>query len=161
MAFRSVYFQAKRFINPQLNRSLRQLSHARCYSSPVAYSLDRTLSSDGQFKDRHIGPNDKEMEEMVGMLGFGTLDEFLEKVIPDQVRSNRTLNIDPPNGQTEMEVLDSLEKLAIQNDCEKKSLIGLGFHGTVTPSVILRNLLESPEWYTSYTPYQPEISQGS
>src|SRR5690606_12341735 len=98
----------------------------------------------------HIGPDEKEIQEMVGTLGYNNLDEFLGKVIPDQVRSGRTLNIDPPNGQTEVEVLDTLEKLASQNDCVKKSLIGLGFYGTVTPSVILRNLLESPEWYTSY-----------
>lgn len=111
------------------------------------------------FAKRHLGPTPKNVEKMLKDLGYNGMDEFLSKSIPEHILFKRKLKITPENGFTELEMLDHLHKLAGKNRIVK-SFIGKGYAGTHVPPVIQRNLLESPEWYTSYTPYQPEISQG-
>lgn len=111
------------------------------------------------FARRHLGPSPEDTEAMLAKLGYKDLDEFLEKAVPEHVLFKRKLKIEPENGYSELEMLEHLEGLAAKNKIVK-SFIGKGYYGTNVPPVIQRNLLESPEWYTSYTPYQPEISQG-
>jgi glycine dehydrogenase len=109
------------------------------------------------FAARHIGPSPAEQEAMLAELGFRSLDEMVERLIPEAIRDREPLAL--PAVGDEAEVLAALRRLAAKNTV-LRSLIGMGYYGTHTPSVILRNVLESPAWYTSYTPYQPEISQG-
>jgi glycine dehydrogenase len=109
------------------------------------------------FVRRHVGPSDEEQSAMLKVLGYETLDALIDAAVPDSVRSLQALDL--PAAMSEQEVLDELRGLASENRIAE-SLIGLGYHGTITPGVIRRNVLESPAWYTAYTPYQPEISQG-
>jgi len=96
---------------------------------------------------------------MLLSLGFRDLDSFTKVVLPDSIRSLDALEAHLPEAIGEHQVLEELRELASQNE-KFKSLIGNGYFGTLTPPVIVRNLLENPAWYTAYTPYQPEISQG-
>ena len=109
------------------------------------------------FVDRHNGPREAEVETMLTALGLGSLKALSEAVIPSGIRTNEPLAL--PAALTEQEALDSLAMLADQNQVFR-SYIGLGYSDCVTPPVILRNILENPGWYTQYTPYQAEISQG-
>lgn len=109
------------------------------------------------FSERHIGPQTKNTESMLSQIGLKSLDELILKTVPDSIRS--THPIDLPSGVSEQEVLNEIKTLAQKNKIFK-SYIGQGYYGTHTPFVILRNILENPSWYTAYTPYQPEISQG-
>ncbi|ODV80961.1 glycine cleavage system protein [Suhomyces tanzawaensis NRRL Y-17324] len=111
------------------------------------------------FARRHIGPTPENVKTMLSTLGYSDLDEFLSKAIPEHILFKRKLKVQPEQGFTESEMLDHLHEIANKNKIVK-SYIGKGYAGTKLPPVIQRNLLESPEWYTSYTPYQPEISQG-
>lgn len=111
------------------------------------------------FARRHFGPTPENVNHMLKTIGYKDMDEFLSATIPPHVLVKRALKVKPENGFTEQEMLDHLHGLASKNKIVK-SFIGKGYYGTVVPPVIQRNLLESPEWYTSYTPYQPEISQG-
>lgn len=111
------------------------------------------------FPRRHFGPSPDEVQHMLATLGYGDFDEFLAAAVPPDVLVKRVLKVQPENGLTELDMLAHLHELAAKNKIAK-SLIGKGYAGTHVPPVIQRNLLESPEWYTSYTPYQPEISQG-
>ena len=110
-----------------------------------------------QFLRRHVGTSDEEQEGMLKVLGYETLDALVDAAVPGSVRSLGTLDLPP--AVTEQQVLDELRRLAAGNTVAEP-MIGLGYSGTVTPGVIRRNVLESPAWYTAYTPYQPEISQG-
>src|SRR5216110_302875 len=94
---------------------------------------------------------------MLATLGYESLDAFIDAVVPEEIRLRRPLALPP--GRTEREVLQALRGLAAQNQLYH-SYIGMGYHHTFTPPVIQRNILENPGWYTAYTPYQPEISQG-
>ncbi|HJV87050.1 MAG TPA: aminomethyl-transferring glycine dehydrogenase [Noviherbaspirillum sp.] len=109
------------------------------------------------FIDRHIGPGEDDRKAMLAALGFESMDAFISKVVPGSILMNEELNLG--DARTEAEVLDELQKIASKNKVFK-SFIGMGYYNTHTPTVILRNLLENPAWYTAYTPYQPEISQG-
>lgn len=109
------------------------------------------------FSDRHIGPDAVEKQEMIASIGVTSIDELIEKTIPPHIRLNRSLAIS--NGMSEQEYLDHITALGAKNKLFK-SFIGLGYNETIVPSVILRNVLENPGWYTAYTPYQAEISQG-
>ncbi len=123
-------------------------------------SSRRTLSElqdHGEFARRHIGPDDDELAVILATLGVDSLDALLDTVVPESIRVRQPLDL--PEGRTEREVLTDLRALADRNQV-LTSLIGMGYYGTVTPPVIQRNLLENPAWYTAYTPYQPEISQG-
>ena len=116
-----------------------------------------TLEVADSFIARHIGPSESDITAMLHALGVATLDDLAAKTVPGTIRTNQTMNLPP--AIDEAATIAELRTLAAQN-ISKKSLIGLGYHGTVTPPVILRNVLENPGWYTAYTPYQAEIAQG-
>ncbi|MEV1021817.1 aminomethyl-transferring glycine dehydrogenase [Streptomyces sp. NPDC050264] len=109
------------------------------------------------FEQRHIGPDDAAQAKMLAQVGYGSLDELTAAAVPDVIKSAEALEL--PAARTEAEVLAELRALADRNQV-LGSMIGLGYYGTFTPPVILRNVMENPSWYTAYTPYQPEISQG-
>ena len=109
------------------------------------------------FADRHLGPRPEDIDAILAALGVTSLDDLIDQAVPASIRTDEVLAL-PPAG-SEPEVLAQLRALADRNEVVT-SLIGAGYHGTHTPGVILRNVLESPAWYTAYTPYQPEISQG-
>ncbi|NNF62755.1 MAG: aminomethyl-transferring glycine dehydrogenase [Acidimicrobiia bacterium] len=116
----------------------------------------RELTQADDFLQRHNGPSPDEVEAMLTELGLTDLDELLDAAVPDLIR---TTGIDLPPAQTEPDVVRELRRLAGMNRVFT-SMIGMGYYGTTTPAVIVRNVLENPGWYTAYTPYQPEISQG-
>lgn len=116
------------------------------------------LSPKNEFIPRHIGPTDNDIHEMLKTLGFNSLDQMADKVIPSQIRTNHDF-ADVGSGISEFELLHKLKTMVSQNKVFK-SYIGMGYHDTITPTVIQRNIFENPVWYTAYTPYQPEISQG-
>ncbi|MDP2290797.1 MAG: glycine dehydrogenase (aminomethyl-transferring), partial [Actinomycetota bacterium] len=109
------------------------------------------------FVGRHIGPTATEQAHMLGVLGVASLDELLAQTVPASIRMDGPLPL--PGSRTVPDVLRELRALADRN-AHRTSLIGQGYYGTITPPVIQRNVLENPAWYTAYTPYQPEISQG-
>jgi glycine dehydrogenase len=109
------------------------------------------------FVERHIGPDDEGLLVMLKELGFATLDELMAAAVPSLIRSEAELDL--PAALSEEGAATQLRALAAQNR-PLEPMIGLGYHGTTTPAVIRRNVLEDPSWYTAYTPYQPEISQG-
>ncbi len=115
------------------------------------------LEESNSFVHRHIGPSETELVAMLHTVGAATLDDVAGRTIPDAIRSNVALDLPPP--VDEAATIAELRALAALNTTTK-SLIGMGYHGTVTPPVILRNVLENPGWYTAYTPYQAEIAQG-
>jgi glycine dehydrogenase len=109
------------------------------------------------FERRHIGPDADAQAKMLAQVGYSSLDELTAAAVPGTIRSLEALDL--PAARSEAEVLAELRGLAGRNQV-LRPMIGLGYHGTFTPPVILRNVLENPSWYTAYTPYQPEISQG-
>jgi glycine dehydrogenase len=111
------------------------------------------------FANRHIGPDHDEQAKMLAVVGYGSLDELVADAVPESIREEVGRRTALPAARSEEQVLARLRELASQN-CVATSMIGLGYYGTLTPGVIKRNVLESPAWYTAYTPYQPEISQG-
>ncbi len=110
-----------------------------------------------EFAPRHIGPSTAEQQAMLAELGMDSLDQLIDAVVPKAIRSTEPLAL--PAARSEVETIAALRAMADANEV-RTSMIGLGYHGTVTPAVIARNILENPAWYTAYTPYQPEISQG-
>ena len=109
------------------------------------------------FSDRHLGPTSSEMDKMLAALGVPTIEALLDEVVPDSIRVREPLSLAAPLSETE--ALDRLRQIASGNTVIT-SMLGQGYANCVVPPVVLRNVLESPAWYTSYTPYQPEISQG-
>ena len=109
------------------------------------------------FLPRHCGPRDSQVDHMLQTLGLKSLDELIDNAIPGGIRLPKDLDLPGPVG--EQDALAEIQSYAKENKLFR-SFIGMGYYGTVTPSVILRNVIENPGWYTSYTPYQPEISQG-
>jgi glycine dehydrogenase len=110
-----------------------------------------------EFAARHIGPSPAETQHMLDALGVASLDELIDRAVPEAIRDHTPLGLPP--GLGEAATLDRLHEVAGRNEV-LTSLIGRGYSNTITPPVILRNVLENPAWYTAYTPYQPEISQG-
>lgn len=115
------------------------------------------LEQHDAFISRHVGPNPHEVEHMLTALGVNTLDELIAQTVPADIRLNTALELDAPI--SEENALAKLKSMA-QKNVLKKSMIGMGYYDTFTPTVILRNVLENPGWYTAYTPYQAEIAQG-
>jgi len=115
------------------------------------------LEDAGAFERRHIGPSAADQAAMLQFLGYATRDELIDAVIPRGIRRREAMGIGAPRG--EGLALDAMRAIAQKNRLFR-SFIGQGYYGTYTPSVILRNVLQNPAWYTAYTPYQPEISQG-
>ncbi|MEM7172574.1 MAG: aminomethyl-transferring glycine dehydrogenase [Pseudomonadota bacterium] len=124
--------------------------------SETRHSLDE-LKMRGDFVRRHIGPGEEQIDEMLGALGLSSLDELIEKTVPADIVSKEPLAVD--DAKSERMMLSYLRQMAGRNKVYI-SMMGMGYHGTVLPSVILRNVLENPGWYTAYTPYQAEVSQG-
>ena len=109
------------------------------------------------FAGRHIGPDDTELKQLLSALGADSLDAFIDQAVPPAIRAREPLRLGPARG--EHELLAYLESIAAKNQVFR-SFIGMGYHDTHTPNVILRNIFQNPGWYTQYTPYQAEISQG-
>ncbi|MGH3386962.1 MAG: glycine dehydrogenase (aminomethyl-transferring), partial [Nocardioidaceae bacterium] len=109
------------------------------------------------FSRRHIGPSPDEQQTMLRAIGFESLAALMDAAVPPAIRTRGELGLPPASSETE--ALASLRAIAGRNR-PAEPMIGLGYYGTTTPAVIRRNVLESPAWYTAYTPYQPEISQG-
>ncbi|KAJ1902508.1 glycine decarboxylase subunit P, partial [Coemansia sp. IMI 209127] len=120
--------------------------------------VQKALAPLDTFLRRHVGPRDSDVEAMLSALGFKSLDEMISAAVPDSIRLPEPLTI--KDGEyAERELLAKLKAIAAQNKVYR-SFIGTGYTDTVVPPVVLRNVLENPGWYTQYTPYQPEISQG-
>ena len=111
------------------------------------------------FEDRHIGPTSHDESTMLQALGYSDLDSFIKDVVPANIAIKGVIEGAIENGKSEVEVIAELRSIASENKVFS-SLIGTGYYGTIVPPVIKRNVLENPSWYTAYTPYQPEISQG-
>jgi glycine dehydrogenase len=109
------------------------------------------------FADRHIGTDSASQQIMLQAVGYSSVDELMDAAVPSGIRAAAALSL--PEARSEREALADLRVLAGRNRV-RRSMIGIGYHGTITPAVIQRNVLENPSWYTAYTPYQPEISQG-
>ena len=110
-----------------------------------------------RFSERHLGLSDDDREEMLRVIGYDSVDALLDATVPSAIRLRAALAITPAT--TEHAVLDELRDL-FRHDTKRRCFIGQGYYGTVCPPVVKRNVLENPSWYTAYTPYQPEISQG-
>ncbi|MFN3454454.1 MAG: aminomethyl-transferring glycine dehydrogenase [Pseudobdellovibrio sp.] len=116
-----------------------------------------SLQTNNEFTKRHIGPSESDQKAMLKELGFNNFEELITKIVPKSIYSNSKINVG--DGISEFNILNKLKGIVSENKIYT-SLIGMGFHDTITPSPILRNVFENPVWYTAYTPYQPEISQG-
>src|ERR1700730_2210025 len=115
------------------------------------------LEASDEFVGRHIGPDAAEQARMLAALDLPSIEDLVDRAVPDSIRTREPLRVPP--ARSEADAAERLRDLARRNNVFT-SLIGMGYSDTVTPPVILRNVLEDPAWYTAYTPYQPEISQG-
>lgn len=134
-----------------------EASHESSPNGDSPLSNRDLLKPADRFVKRHIGPRSHDVTHMLDLLGLSSLDELIDQAVPQTIRIDGHLKLEPPRSETA--VLNELRELAAQNKLFR-SFIGMGYSGTVTPPVIQRNVLENPGWYTQYTPYQPEISQG-
>ncbi len=127
--------------------------------SPRTQAMDEKQMSvrSPDFKQRHIGPNCAEVQQMLKVLGLANLDDLIDKTVPQSIRQDNPLNLPAP--LSEQAALAKLKRIAVKNEVFR-SFIGMGYHNCITPPVIQRNILENPGWYTAYTPYQAEIAQG-
>ena len=119
----------------------------------------RSLETDAQqqFVARHIGPPNTDIEQMLTAIGFDDLDKMTKAIVPSNILMGTDMVLAP--AMNEASLLSHMRGLAAEKTVFT-SLIGQGYYGTITPPVLLRNILENPGWYTAYTPYQPEVSQG-
>ncbi|WP_434361879.1 aminomethyl-transferring glycine dehydrogenase [Parasalinivibrio latis] len=120
-------------------------------------SLLDLLATDGEFVARHNGPGEAQQHSMLSVVNATSVEHLIEETVPAAIRLTSPLSLDP--AMSEADMLTTIKAIASKNQI-KRSFIGQGYYGTYTPNVILRNVLENPGWYTAYTPYQPEISQG-
>jgi glycine dehydrogenase len=119
--------------------------------------MNLNLINKSKFESRHIGPFEDQIEKMLKVIGLTDLDKLIDETVPEAIKLNKSLDL--PGPLTEPEFIASFRKKALKNKVFK-SYIGMGYYNTHTPSIIQRNILENPGWYTAYTPYQAEISQG-
>ena len=110
-----------------------------------------------EFLERHIGPRDVDVRAMLDAIGYQSLEALCDAALPEPIRSDQPLSL--PDPLSEVDAIERIRSIANLNK-PLKSLIGLGYHNTITPAVVVRRVLENPAWYTAYTPYQPEIAQG-
>ena len=138
---------------------LSKSEHSRAPGTPVRQSEPdfQNLNHPDEFSDRHIGVGPEEIREMLEVLNLESLDNLVDTAIPPSIRSSAQLKL--PEAKTEFDALIQLRSIAEKNQVYR-SHIGMGYHDCITPPVIQRNILENPGWYTQYTPYQAEISQG-
>src|SRR5829696_5832369 len=115
------------------------------------------LQSFDMFQTRHIGPRERDLPAMLETIGVSSIDQLVRETVPGSIRLERPLDLPP--GESEHHYLTRLRRIAAENRV-LRSFIGLGYYDTITPAVILRNVMENPGWYTPYTPYQAEIAQG-
>ena len=113
----------------------------------------------GSFENRHIGPTSVDEAAMLDSLGYSDLASFISDVVPSNIAIKGVIEKALDSGKSEVQVIAELRSIASENKVFR-SLIGTGYYGTIVPPVVKRNVLENPSWYTAYTPYQPEISQG-
>jgi glycine dehydrogenase len=118
---------------------------------------NKNITWTDDFSRRHIGPGDEDVAEMLRVIGVSSLDELMDQTVPQSIRFRQPLGIGPARG--EFELIEELRGIAAKNTL-LRSCLGMGYSDTITPPVILRNILENPGWYTQYTPYQAEIAQG-
>ena len=143
---------------PQTNwQDFIEASHEPSANGRSPMSNRDLLQPADRFVKRHIGPRSHDVTKMLDTLGLSSLEELVDQAVPHNIRMAGHLNLEPPRSETA--VLNELRELAAQNKLFR-TFIGMGYSGTITPPVIQRNILENPGWYTQYTPYQPEISQG-
>ena len=116
----------------------------------------RSLEHHSAFLERHIGPNDTEVAQMLRTVGHESLESFTDAIVPGSIRSPQPLEL--PRAISEVEAIAKIRQIADRNEVFR-SFIGQGYSGTHTPNVILRNILENPGWYTAYTPYQAGFSR--
>ncbi|GFH45695.1 hypothetical protein CTEN210_02169 [Chaetoceros tenuissimus] len=146
-----------------LQRTLRHVSNRRqVHISKALFRSSAVLSGDAldmcdSFSRRHLGPNDEDGKAMLKAIGFDNFESMVKSTVPAQILTQTELQLDEP--LTESEAIQSIKSMADKNKV-MKSFIGQGYYDTIVPPVILRNMLENPGWYTAYTPYQAEISQG-
>lgn len=119
--------------------------------------MKKTINQEDRFEERHIGPHEKDLGGMLEAIRADSIDQLIDQTIPSGIRRREPLRL--PAAMSELEYLHMLRSVAGKNRV-LKSYLGQGYYGTITPSVILRNIFENPGWYTQYTPYQAEISQG-
>ena len=116
-----------------------------------------SLDTSDTFQTRHVGPRERDLPAMLETVGVSSLDQLVSDTVPASIRLDRPLAL--PAGESEHRYLTRLRSIAAENRV-LRSFIGLGYYDTITPAVILRNVMENPGWYTPYTPYQAEIAQG-
>jgi len=133
------------------------MTHSQTQQAMESVDVSIPDAPAGEFPSRHIGPSPRELAEMLATIGVSSVEDLIRQTVPDSIRLERPLRLEAPLSETE--AIAHLRSLAAKNEV-LTSLIGMGYHGTVLPPVIQRNILENPAWYTAYTPYQPEISQG-
>ncbi|MBI3786954.1 MAG: glycine dehydrogenase (aminomethyl-transferring), partial [Ignavibacteriales bacterium] len=119
--------------------------------------MKNSLFAENSFQSRHIGPNEDELQSMLHEIGVDSLDTLIQETVPSAIRLKSELNSAPP--VSEYKFRETLKAVA-RNNKVLKSYLGQGYYDCVTPPVIQRNIFENPGWYTQYTPYQPEVSQG-
>jgi glycine dehydrogenase len=117
----------------------------------------KDLTNSKEFIRRHIGPSDEHIKTMLSYLHVQSLEELIQKIVPDKILEKEELKLD--DAISEDKALKLLKQI-VQKNKIYKNYLGAGYYGTITPNVILRNILENPGWYTAYTPYQPEVAQG-
>jgi glycine dehydrogenase len=131
-------------------------------NSPLAGHVASVLNPSDTFAHRHIGPSEADISEMLSFVGYDSLEAFTDAVVPESIRNRQAMRLSAPADRAnrgEHELLGELRAIAKKNTV-LRSMIGMGYHDTITPGVILRNIMENPGWYTQYTPYQAEIAQG-
>lgn len=138
-------------VNQQVKKTKSSTNSQSTSSSLAAFAPADAFAS------RHIGPNASEIEQMLKVLGFSSLDALIEKTLPSSICLDQPLQL--PSAESEYAALAKLEEIASKNQVFR-SFLGMGYHDCITPPVIRRNILENPGWYTAYTPYQTEIAQG-
>ncbi len=126
-------------------------------NSDITPSNFDSLITKDTFKHRHLGIDRTAQQLMLETLGYDSLDSLIDTAVPESIRLHNPLEL--PSPLTETEALNKLKSIAQQNKVYR-SYIGMGYYNCITPAVIQRNILENPNWYTAYTPYQPEIAQG-
>ncbi|CAM9243064.1 unnamed protein product [Sphacelaria rigidula] len=139
-----------------LQTSLRKRAPAGI-ARPLSASVEEIFAPKDTFARRHIGPSDADVEVMMKDVGVKSLDDLVDRTVPHSIRLEKPLDLE--EALSESEALAKLRAIADKNKV-MKNFIGMGYYETTTPPVILRNMLENPGWYTAYTPYQAEISQG-
>ena len=142
--------------------STTSAAHVGASAGSATPSVHALLGAHDRFQPRHLGPSEGEMVQMLQSLGCTSLDQLMAQTIPASIRLPRALQLEglPTDGLGESEALAALSKMMHEGNQVFRSCIGMGYYGTLTPGVILRNILENPGWYTQYTPYQAEIAQG-